>query len=56
MGAERVMLGSDYPFPLGEQRIGSLVRETALIDVATKGGAASVEPQSRTVCGFGSPG
>ena len=22
----RVMLGSDYPFPLGEQRIGSLVR------------------------------
>lgn len=26
MGPERVMLGSDYPFPLGEQRIGSLVR------------------------------
>ena len=37
MGAERVMLGSDYPFPLGEQRIGSLVRETTLIDDATKG-------------------
>ncbi|MBU6256826.1 MAG: amidohydrolase [Burkholderiales bacterium] len=25
MGPERVMLGSDYPFPLGEQRIGQLV-------------------------------
>jgi len=25
MGAERVMLGSDHPFPLGEQRIGDLV-------------------------------
>ena len=27
MGEDGVMLGSDYPFPLGEQRIGSLVRE-----------------------------
>ena len=26
MGTDRVMLGSDYPFPLGEQRIGSLIR------------------------------
>jgi aminocarboxymuconate-semialdehyde decarboxylase len=25
MGADRVMLGSDYPFPLGEQRIGRLI-------------------------------
>jgi aminocarboxymuconate-semialdehyde decarboxylase len=25
MGADRVMLGSDYPFPLGEQQIGGLV-------------------------------
>jgi aminocarboxymuconate-semialdehyde decarboxylase len=25
MGDDRVMLGSDYPFPLGEQRIGELV-------------------------------
>jgi aminocarboxymuconate-semialdehyde decarboxylase len=30
MGAERVMLGSDQPFPLGEQRVGTLVRESAL--------------------------
>eukprot|EP00929_Paragymnodinium_shiwhaense_P112047 TRINITY_DN80305_c0_g1_i1.p1 TRINITY_DN80305_c0_g1~~TRINITY_DN80305_c0_g1_i1.p1 ORF type:complete len:1132 (-),score=105.65 TRINITY_DN80305_c0_g1_i1:156-3551(-) len=27
LGSERIMLGSDYPFPLGEQRIGSLVRD-----------------------------
>jgi len=26
MGAERVMLGSDAPFPLGEQHVGALVR------------------------------
>ncbi|VTU46684.1 putative metal-dependent hydrolase of the TIM-barrel fold protein (plasmid) [Variovorax sp. SRS16] len=27
MGTDRVMLGSDYPFPLGEQRIGQLIRD-----------------------------
>jgi len=27
MGEERVMLGSDYPFPLGEQRVGKLIRD-----------------------------
>jgi len=27
MGEDRVMLGSDYPFPLGEQRVGKLVRD-----------------------------
>ncbi len=31
MGAERVLLGSDYPFPLGEQRVGALVRETPVL-------------------------
>ena len=30
MGASQVMLGSDYPFPLGEERVGSLVRESRL--------------------------
>ena len=30
MGADRVMLGSDYPFPLGEERVGSLVRTSDL--------------------------
>ncbi|WP_424216921.1 amidohydrolase family protein (plasmid) [Streptomyces sp. BI20] len=32
MGAERVLLGSDHPFPLGEEQIGRLVRESALTD------------------------
>lgn len=31
MGADRVMLGADYPFPLGEQRIGELVRDAAFL-------------------------
>jgi aminocarboxymuconate-semialdehyde decarboxylase len=26
MGEDRVMLGSDYPFPLGEQQVGKLIR------------------------------
>jgi len=30
MGAERVILGSDYPFPLGEHNIGGLIRSSAL--------------------------
>jgi aminocarboxymuconate-semialdehyde decarboxylase len=34
MGAERVMLGSDYPFPLGEHRVGTLIRSSALTAVA----------------------
>ncbi|MDB5999135.1 MAG: aminocarboxymuconate-semialdehyde decarboxylase [Rhizobacter sp.] len=28
MGASQVMLGSDYPFPLGEQRVGALIAES----------------------------
>ncbi|MEP6702935.1 MAG: amidohydrolase family protein, partial [Betaproteobacteria bacterium] len=30
MGEERVMLGSDSPFPLGELQVGNLVRQSAL--------------------------
>lgn len=30
MGATNVMLGSDYPFPLGEERVGSLIRGSKL--------------------------
>ncbi len=30
MGVDRVLLGSDYPFPLGEERVGSLIRESGL--------------------------
>ncbi len=32
MGPTRVLLGSDYPFPLGEQRVGSLIRSSNLSD------------------------
>ena len=35
-GAERIMLGSDYPFPLGEQKIGSLVAQSPWLDEAQK--------------------
>jgi aminocarboxymuconate-semialdehyde decarboxylase len=30
VGVEHVMLGSDYPFPLGEERVGSLIRQSKL--------------------------
>src|SRR5579863_1507128 len=30
MGADRVLLGSDYPFPLGEERVGRVVRNSRL--------------------------
>ena len=36
MGAGRVMLGSDYPFPLGEQQIGALVRNAGFLDDGAK--------------------
>jgi len=36
MGVERIMLGSDYPFPLGEQKIGALVADSPWLDEAQK--------------------
>lgn len=36
MGPNRVMLGSDYPFPLGEAHPGKLVEESPLFDEQTK--------------------
>jgi aminocarboxymuconate-semialdehyde decarboxylase len=36
MGEDRVMLGSDYPFPLGEQRVGKLVRDMAGLTPAAR--------------------
>ncbi len=36
MGVEHVMLGSDAPFPLGEQQIGSLVREAGFLSAGDK--------------------
>ncbi len=36
MGADRVVLGSDYPYPLGERPVGAMVRESALISEEEK--------------------
>ncbi len=36
MGSERVMLGTDYPFPLGEQQMGQLIRHSVYLDEAEK--------------------
>jgi aminocarboxymuconate-semialdehyde decarboxylase len=55
MGSARVMLGSDYPFPLGEHRVGSLIRSSNLSDdvkaLLLGGNAVSflgLEPQRAT--------
>jgi aminocarboxymuconate-semialdehyde decarboxylase len=37
MGEDRVLLGSDYPYPLGEQEVGKLVTHAGLLpDVQQK--------------------
>jgi aminocarboxymuconate-semialdehyde decarboxylase len=36
MGSDRVMLGSDYPFPLGEQQIGKLVADNEWLKAADR--------------------
>ncbi len=36
MGTERILLGSDYPFPLGEMEIGNLVRTAPFLDDMAK--------------------
>jgi aminocarboxymuconate-semialdehyde decarboxylase len=36
LGEDRVLLGSDYPFPLGEQRVGALVRAAPSLNAAQK--------------------
>jgi aminocarboxymuconate-semialdehyde decarboxylase len=36
MSADRIMVGSDSPFPLGEENIGQLVRSSPSFDVANK--------------------
>jgi aminocarboxymuconate-semialdehyde decarboxylase len=36
MGANRVALGSDYPFPLGEEEPGKLIESMAELSAETK--------------------
>ncbi|MBZ0215396.1 MAG: amidohydrolase, partial [Fimbriimonadaceae bacterium] len=43
MGPDRVMLGSDYPYPLGEQEIGKLIRSMPT------GNEPGNEPRNKTV-------
>lgn len=45
IGADRIMLGSDYPYPLGEQNIGQLVRNSPTLDDKTKAGLLGVNAQ-----------
>jgi aminocarboxymuconate-semialdehyde decarboxylase len=37
MGEDRVMLGSDYPFPLGEQQVGALIRGDRTLTARVRG-------------------
>lgn len=37
IGAERVMVGSDYPYPLGERPVGEVVRKSEFLDATTRG-------------------
>jgi len=37
MGEDRVMLGSDYPFPLGEQQVGKLIGSDASLPPRVRG-------------------
>jgi aminocarboxymuconate-semialdehyde decarboxylase len=35
MGEEHVMLGSDYPYPLGEENVGNLIRSAEFLDATS---------------------
>ncbi len=37
VGADRVLVGSDYPYPLGERPAGAVVRRSAFLDDNTRG-------------------
>ena len=36
MGEDKIMLGSDYPFPLGEKSIGKIISELEAFDDSVK--------------------
>ena len=40
LGADHVLLGSDYPYPLGEAEAGALIRTSPLLTDAERGAAA----------------
>lgn len=37
VGADRVLVGSDYPYPLGERPAGAVVRASTFLDDTTRG-------------------
>ena len=45
MGEDQVMYGSDYPFPLGEQNMGELVRSSNELSSSTKDKILSINAQ-----------
>lgn len=53
MGEDRVMLGSDFPFPLGEQRVGGLIRSHGSLPTATR--AKLLHENAATFFGLGAP-
>jgi len=62
MGSERVMLGSDYPYPFGERPVGDLVRRASFLDQPARqrllgeNAAAFLNHTSRTAGTPGMPG
>lgn len=36
VGADRVLIGSDYPYPLGERKVGDVVRKSSFLDDPTR--------------------
>jgi aminocarboxymuconate-semialdehyde decarboxylase len=50
MGEDRVMLGSDYPFPLGEQQVGNLIRSHPHLPATT--GAKLLHANARAFFGL----
>lgn len=51
MGTGNIMLGSDYPYPLGEQRIGALVKDVSFLDAAQR--SDILENNARAFFGLG---
>ncbi len=54
MGTDRVMLGTDAPFPLGEQQPGALVNASAFLDTGER--AAILEDNARAFFSLAPPG
>ena len=36
IGPEKIMLGSDYPYPLGERKVGEVIRKSSFLDSTTR--------------------